>query len=96
MKLKVYYGILISRRSNIGTKSEGPEYYINLEETNEFGQTELFVRKKAHLWQADSVLHKYIGKKVKLKGEPIYSKHVKFEGKIKSEGIIYKEIEIID
>ena len=96
MELKVYYGTLASKRSNIGTKSEGPEYYIKLEEPNDFGQTELFIRKEAHLWQEDPVLHKYIGRKVELKGEPIYTKHVKFEGTIKSEGIIYKEISLFD
>jgi len=33
-----------------------------------------------------------VGQKVQLKGEPIYTKIVKFEGTIKSEGIIYKKI----
>jgi hypothetical protein len=93
MELKIYKGTIISKRSGIGTKSEGPEYYLKLEEPNEFGQTELFIRKEVHLWQQDPVLQKYLGTKVQLKGEPIFTKHVKYGGTIKSEGIIYKEIE---
>jgi hypothetical protein len=93
MELKIYKGTMISKRSGIGTKSEGPEYYLRLEEPNEFGQTELFIRKEVHLWQEDPVLQKYLGKEVKIEGEPIFTKHVKYEGTVKSEGIIYKEIE---
>ena len=94
MDLKEYIGILISKKERIGTKSEGPEYYIDLEEPNDFGQTELAIRKEVHLWQEDPVLHKFIGQKVQLQGEPIYTKIVKFEGTIKSEGIIYKDIKL--
>ena len=92
MELKEYIGILISKKERIGTKSEGPEYYIELEEPNDFGQTELAIRKEVHLWQEDPILHRYVGQKVQLEGEPIYTKIVKFEGTIKSEGIIYREI----
>jgi hypothetical protein len=92
MELKTYIGILTAKKEHIDTKSEGPEYYIQLEEPNDFGQLELAIRKEVHLWQKDPVLHKFIGQKVTLIGEPIYTKHVKFEGTIKSEGIIYKEI----
>ena len=95
MELKDYLGIIISKSSRIGTRSEGPEYYIKLEEPNDFGQTELNIRKEALLWEEDPVLQKYAGKKVQLKGEPVYTKHVKFEGTIKSEGIIYKELRVI-
>ena len=92
MELKEYIGILISKKERIGTKSEGPEYYIELEEPNDFGQTELAIRKEVHLWQEDPILHRYVGQKVQLEGEPIYTKIVKFEGTIKSEGIICREI----
>lgn len=92
MELKTYIGTIISKKSNVGTLSEGPDYYLKLEEPNEFGQIELFIRKEAQLWQEDPQLQPYVGKKVRLKGEPIYTKHVKFEGTSKSEGIIYKEI----
>ena len=96
MELKIYKGMLISKRDRIGTRSEGPEYYIKLEEPNEFGQIELSIRKKAHLWEEDPVLQRHVGNKVQLKGEPVFTKHVKFEGTIKSEGIIYKEIKRIE
>ena len=96
MQLKNYYGTIFSKKERIGSKSEGPEYYIKFDEPNEFGQFELFIRKEVHLWQEDPVLQKYVEKKVQLVGEPIITKHVKFEGTEKSEGIIYKEIKISD
>jgi hypothetical protein len=92
MELKTYIGTITSKKERVGTKSEGPEYYIELDEPNDLGQSKLAIRKEVHLWQEDPLLHKYIGQKVKLNGEPIYTKYVKFEGTIKSEGIIYKEI----
>ena len=95
MELKNYQGMLIFKTERIGTKSEGPEYYIDLEEPNDFGQTELAIRKEVHLWQEDPALHDFVGRKVQLQGEPIYTRIVKFEGTIKSEGIIYKEIKPI-
>ena len=95
MELKIYSGMIISKRDRIGTRSEGPEYYIKLEEPNELGQTELSIRKEVHLWEEDPVLQRHVGNKVRLKGEPVFTKHVKFEGTIKSEGIIYKEIKSI-
>ena len=94
MELKNYIGIIISKKERIGTKSAGPEYYIDLEEPNDFGQTELAIRKEVHLWQEDPALQQFVGQKVLLKGEPIYTKIVKFEGTIKSEGIIYKDIKL--
>lgn len=96
MELKEYIGILISKKDRIGSLSEGPEYYIILDQPNDFGQKELFIRKEGHLWEEDPVLHKYLGTKVLLKGEPIFTKHVKFEDTIKSEGIIYKEIKVME
>ncbi|MFX1454627.1 MAG: hypothetical protein ACFFDB_04570 [Promethearchaeota archaeon] len=62
MEVKKYYGTIISRRSGIGTKSEGPEYYLKLEKTNEFDS--LFIRKEAYLWQEDPKLQKFVGTKV--------------------------------
>lgn len=96
MKLKTYVGIIKSKIERIGTRSEGLEYYIKLENPNEFGQTELLIRKKVHLWENDPVLQKYLGKKVLLIGEPVFVKHAKFEGTSKSESIIYKEIKDIE
>ena len=95
MELKIYIGRILSKNERVGTMSEGPEYSIILDEPNEFDQTELFIRKEVHLWQEDPILKKCVGKRVELTGEPIYTKYVKFEGTVKSEGIIYKEIKII-
>ena len=41
------------------------------------------------------MLQKCVGKRVELEGEPMYTKYIKFEGAVKSEGIIYKKIKII-
>jgi len=95
MELKTYKGTIISKRERIGTRSEGPEYFITLDEPNDFGQSELAIRKEVNLWQEDPILQKHVGKRVLLTGEPVYTKHVKFEGTIKSEGIIYKKLEKI-
>ncbi|MFW9936394.1 MAG: hypothetical protein ACFFD5_02015 [Candidatus Thorarchaeota archaeon] len=96
MELKNYVGIIRSKLDRIGTRSEGPEYYIELEHPNELGQKELHIRKEVNLWENDPVLHKYIGKKVSLIGESIYVKHVAYEGASKFEGIIYKEIKDLE
>ena len=96
MELKTYIGTIISKKSNLGTRSEGPEYYLKLEGHNEFGQIELFIRKDAQLWQEDPQLQKHVGHKVMLKGEPIYTKNVKFDGTSKLEGIIYNEITLYE
>ena len=78
MDLKTYIGTIISKTDGIGTISEGPQYYINLVEPNDFGQTELAIRKEVPLWQEDPMLQPHVGQKVQLTGEPIYTKHVKF------------------
>ena len=96
MKIKTYSGLLIAKKERIGTRSEGPEYYLKLKEPNDFGQSEIAIRKEVQLWQEDPNLHQFLGQNVELKGEPIYSKHVKFEGTFKSEGIIYKEIKLFN
>jgi len=64
--------------------SEGPEYFILLDQPNDFGQNELLIRKEGHLWEENPVLQKYLGNKVLWRGEPIFTKHVKFGGTIKS------------
>jgi hypothetical protein len=50
MELKKYTGKIISKMTNVGTLSEDSDYYLRLEEPNEFGQIELFIRKEVHLW----------------------------------------------
>ena len=92
MQMKEYKGKLISKQAHVGTLSEGADYFLELSEPNEFGQTELFIRKKGHLWEQDPNLHPFIGKEVLIIGEPMVVKHVKFDKTSKSEGIDYKEI----
>ena len=95
MELKTYIGTIVSKKEGIGTRSEGLEYYIELVEPNDLGQTELAIRKEVPLWQEDPILQPYIGQKVQLIGEPVYTNHVKYEGTTKSERIIYKEVKPI-
>ena len=95
MELKEYKGILRTVQAGVGSLSEGPDYFLELTEPNDFGQTELFIRKEGHLWESDPNLHPFIGKNVIIMGEPIITKHVKIEGTEKSELIDYKEIKEI-
>ena len=90
--LKEFNGILKMKKERVGTRSEGPEYYLKLFKPNEFGQKELQIRKTGLLWEKDPILHNFIDKNVHIIGESVISKHVKFDGTIKSEGIVYKEI----
>jgi len=92
VELKEYKGKLISKVGAKGTKSEGPEYFLELLEPNDFGQTELNVIKNVHLWQKDSMLHPFLNKIVKITGEPIIIKHTNFDGTVKIESIDPKEI----
>lgn len=85
--IKEYNGILITKIAGKGTKSEGPDYFLELFEPNEFGQKELGVRKDAHLWEEDPKLHPFLNKTVVIKGEAIYVKHTTFDGTIKTEDI---------
>lgn len=90
--LKEYSGRLISKIAGEGTLSEGIEYFLELSEPNGFGQKELFVRKDAHLWEEDSMLHPFLNKFVIIIGEPIIVKHTNFDGTVKTESIDPKEI----
>ena len=92
VELKEYIGRLISKIAGEGTLSEGPEYYLELSNPNEFGQPELFVRKEAHLWEKDSMLHPFLNKIVIITGESIIVKHTNFDGTVKTESIDPKEI----
>ncbi|GAH20336.1 unnamed protein product [marine sediment metagenome] len=67
-------GILSVKIARIGTKSEGPDYYIKPLDEYANRWSEILVRKKTHLWQNDPVLHKHIDKKVLILGEIIETK----------------------
>ena len=57
-------GYLFSKLHLIGSKSEGPTYFLQ-----QFNYKEFVVIKHANLWQEDPVLHKYLGKKVTVVGK---------------------------
>ncbi len=92
VELKKYKGKLISKLAREGTRSEGLEYFLELLEPNDFGQTELNVIKNVHLWQEDSMLHPFLNKFVIITGEPIIIKHTNFDGTVKIESIDPREI----
>jgi len=66
-------GKLISRLSAIGTKSEGPIYFIL--PTGEYSKwKEILVRKKEMRWMKDPILHDLVGEIISIKGEIIETK----------------------
>jgi len=67
-------GILSSEIVGKGTKSEGPKYFLQPVDDYATRWSKILVRKQAHLWENDPVLHKYIGKKVVILGEIIETK----------------------
>lgn len=61
--MKELEGFLFSKLGRIGSKAEGPDYYLQL-----FDSTEIPIVKKAHLWQEDPLLQKHLATKVTLSG----------------------------
>ncbi|MEI8202531.1 MAG: hypothetical protein WCH34_05935 [Bacteroidota bacterium] len=60
VKLK---GFLFSKLANIGSKSEGPAYFLQLQ-----NYEEIKIEKKATLWEIDKTLQPFLGKKVEIEG----------------------------
>jgi|GEM_PF-5853860 len=58
-----YTGYLTSRMERVGTRSEGPEYYLET-----IDGRMIHVVKNANLWEEDPALQKYVGKKVWIGG----------------------------
>ena len=58
------YGYIFTKLGRINTRSEGLEYYIQLE-----NYKEIHINKKAALFHDDETLNKFVGKKVKIEGE---------------------------
>lgn len=74
-------GFLFSKLDNIGSRSEGPVYFLQ-----QFDLKELPILKKVNLWEEDPVLQKHIATKVTLLG------NLK-EGKIDYENVFeYKPV----
>ena len=81
-------GILISIVEGKGTRSEGPTYFIKPLDDYKNRWSKVLVRKKAHLWQKDPVLHEFINKKVLIIGEIIETKS--------TISVDYSEIRILE
>ncbi|MBY9005304.1 MAG: hypothetical protein KGD63_00940 [Candidatus Lokiarchaeota archaeon] len=67
-------GILFVEIVGKGSRSEGPKYYIKLLDAYANRWSKILVRKKAHLWENDPVLHKFIDQEVLILGEIIETK----------------------
>ncbi len=61
-ELETYIGYLFSQTERIGTRSEGPEYYLRID------GKEIHVIKNAELWEEDPILQKMIDRKVWISG----------------------------
>jgi len=57
-----------------GTRSEGPEYWLEPIEEYKNRWNEILVRKTVHLWQDDPLLQPLVGKMVVIRGEVIETK----------------------
>ena len=68
-------GLLIVKIVAKGTRSEGPEYWLQPSDDYKERWDEILVRKEVMLWQNDPVLHGFIGKKVLILGEVIETKN---------------------
>jgi len=59
-----YEGFIFTKLGSIGTRSEGPEYYIQL-----YNYKEIHIIKNGITFQSDKVLDKFVGKKAIIEGE---------------------------
>ncbi len=62
-KMERFDGYLFSKLHLIGSKSEGPTYFLQ-----QFDYKEYEVIKHAHLWEEDPELHKFLARKVTIEG----------------------------
>ncbi|MBN1574039.1 MAG: hypothetical protein JW984_12655 [Deltaproteobacteria bacterium] len=69
-EVATYVGFLFSRIERVGTKSEGPEYYLRTD-----GGEEIHLFKNATLWREDPVLQGYVNKRVSISGD-LYEKEL--------------------
>jgi hypothetical protein len=80
--MKTFHGYLFSKLYRIGSKSEGPEYF--LQQWDDAGKTtDTPIQKKGGLWEKDPVLHKYLAQKVTISGT-LKEKIIQYE-EIKSD-----------
>ncbi|MFX1344016.1 MAG: hypothetical protein ACFFAI_02830 [Promethearchaeota archaeon] len=64
-------GILFAIIEGIGTRSEGPTYYIKPLDDYKDRWSKILVRKKTQMWEMDPELHKFLDKKVLITGDII-------------------------
>lgn len=64
IRLAKFDGFVFSKLHAIGSKSEGPAYYLQ-----QWDDKEIAIAKKTHLWQEDPALQKYLGKKATIEGK---------------------------
>lgn len=73
--MKNFEGYLFTKLAAIGTKSEGPVYFLQQKD-----YSEIQIKKIAHPWEVDPMLHQFIARKVLVTGE------------IQDKLIIYKKV----
>ncbi len=61
--MKNFKGLIFSKLSAIGTKSEGPAYFLQ-----QVDYSELKIQKTTPAWEADPTLHQFIARKVVISG----------------------------
>ena len=68
--MKDLEGFLFSKLGRIGSKSEGPDYFLQQFDRSERPVVEkvIPIRKEAHLFEEDPVLQKYIAMEVAIRG----------------------------
>jgi len=64
IRLAKFDGFVFSKLRAIGSKSEGPAYYLQ-----QWDYEEIAIAKKTHLWQEDPALQQYLGKKATIEGK---------------------------
>lgn len=63
-----FNGYLYAMLAEIGSRSEGPAYYLQLLEPHR-DITEYSINKKSELWDIDPVLHAFLARKISIGGE---------------------------
>jgi hypothetical protein len=77
-----FEGYLFAKLFAIGSKSEGPEYFLQ-QWTDSQKNSDTQIKKKSNLWEEDPELHSLLGRKVSI------------EGKLNLEKIEYTKIEVV-
>lgn len=76
-EMEKFNGYLFAKLDRIGSKSEGPEYFLQ-QWDNQGKARDTPIQKKAELWKIDPKLHKFLGQKVTILGT-IKEKLIQYE-----------------